>query len=91
MDKSHTHVRLGERSSKLKENVRAVNFERILPVKTQAGLKKKKIKKSLTVKGEALSLIYPVQKGNVMLATSLKALLLHLKYELWLTHTTQIN
>lgn len=40
MDKSHTHVRLGERSSKLKENVRAVNFERILPVKTQAGLKK---------------------------------------------------
>lgn len=53
--------------------------------------KKKKIKKSLTVKGEALSLIYPVQKGNVMLATSLKALLLYLKYELWLTHTTQIN
>lgn len=91
MDTCHTHVRLGERSSKWKENARAVNFKRILPVKTQAGLKKKKIKKSLTVKGEALSLIYPVQKGNVMLATSLKALLLYLKYELWLTHTTQIN
>lgn len=66
----------------------AVNFKRILPVKTQAGLEKKK---SLPVKGETLSLIYPVQKGNVMLATSLKALLLHLKYELWLTHITQIN